>query len=71
MGQVTQTLTWKTKVGDVNPQKTMASRKYAIVITQVTKYCMNGARTSMIQQDGAAPGRRLPILATRGQAFVS
>ena len=48
------------------------------IITQIRdcdytdkKYCMNGARTSRIHQDGAAPGRRRPTLATGGQAFVS
>ena len=32
---------------------------------------MNDARTSRIHQDGVAPGRRRPILATGVQAFVS
>ena len=32
---------------------------------------MNGARTSRIHQDGAAPGRLRPTLATGGQTFVS
>ena len=41
------------------------------MITQVKKYCMNGARTSRIHQDGAAPGRHRPTLATGGQTFVS
>ena len=35
------------------------------------KYCMNGARTSRIHQDGAVPGRQRPTLATGGQTFVS
>ena len=41
------------------------------MITQVKKYCKNGARTSRIHQDGAAPGRQRPTLATGGQTFVS
>ena len=40
------------------------------MITQANKYCINGARTSMIHQDGAAPGRRPPTLAG-GQTFES
>ena len=39
--------------------------------TQVKQYCMNGARTSRIHQDGAAPDRQRPTLATGGQTFVS
>ena len=41
------------------------------MITPVKQYCMNGARTSRIHQDGAAPGRRRPTLATGGLTFVS
>ena len=32
---------------------------------------MNGARTSRIHQDGAAPGRQRPTLATGDRTFVS
>ena len=41
------------------------------MITQVNEYYMNGTRTSRIHQDGTAPGRRRPTMATGGQAFVS
>ena len=48
------------------------------IITQIRnydytgkQYCMNGARTSRIHQDGAAPGPGRPTLANRGQTFVS
>ena len=41
------------------------------MITQVKKYCKNGAHTSRIHQDGAAPGRQRPTLATGGQTCVS
>ena len=40
------------------------------MITQVKKYCVNGARTSRIHQDGAALGRKRPTLATGGQTFL-
>ena len=39
------------------------------MITRVKQYCMNGARTSRIHQDGAAPGRQHPTLATGGQTL--
>ena len=72
MGQVTQTLTWRTEVGDVRPWAFFRKPyHHAIMITQVKKYCMNGDRTSKIHQDGAAPGRKRPTLATGGQTFVS
>ena len=37
----------------------------------VKKYCKNGARSTRIHQDGAAPGRQRPTLATGGQTCVS
>ena len=74
MGQVTQTSTWRTEVGDVRPRaffkKHFITQKRNYDYTG-KKYCMNGARTSRIHQNGAAPGRKRPTLATGGQTFVS
>ena len=48
------------------------------IITQIRNYdytgktyCMNGARTSRIHQDGVVPGRKRPTLATGGQTFIT
>ena len=41
------------------------------MITQMKYNCLNGARTSKIHQDGAAPGLNRPTSATGGQPFTS
>ena len=41
------------------------------MITQIKYNCLNGARTSKIHQDGAAPGLNRLTSATGGQPFMS
>ena len=41
------------------------------MITQMKYNCLNGARTSKIHQDGAAPGLNRLTSATGGQPFMS
>ena len=41
------------------------------MITQMKDNCLNGARTSKIHQDGAAPGLNCLTSATGGQPFMS
>ena len=41
------------------------------MITQMKYNCLNGARTSKIHQDGAAPGLNHVTSATGGQTFMS
>ena len=59
MGQVTQTLTWRTEVGDVRPRAFFIKPEHYANIhyhDYTATYFMNGARTLKIHQEGAAPG---------------
>ena len=74
MGQVTQTLTWRTEVGMLGHRRSLKKHNitqiYAIMITQIPN-CMNDARTLKIHQDGAAPGLIRPTNYWRSTSYSS
>ena len=73
MGQVTQTLAWRTEARDVGPRSLdnhTITQIYAIMIIQIPNF-MNGARTLKIHQDGAAPGLHHPTSTTGGQPLIA
>ena len=75
MEQVTQTSTWRTKVGDVRPREFFRKPQIRVfnakMITQIRNTGSNCVRTLKTHQDGGAPRLNRPALATGGQPLMS